>query len=88
LAWRIEFDPRAEKDFRKIGPDATRRIRQYLYEQIASLAEPRQRGKALKGQWAEYWRYRIGDYRVVCELRDETLVVLVVRVAHRKEVYR
>ena len=88
MAWTIEFDPRVEKDLRKIGPQAARRIRDYLRDRIAVLEDPRQLGHPLKGQLAELWRYRIGDYRVVCELRDEVLVVLVVRIGHRKEVYR
>ena len=54
---------------------------------MAKLDDPRQLGKPLKGQHSELWRYRVGDYRVVCDLRDEVLVVLVVRIGHRKEVY-
>ncbi len=88
MAWTIEFAPRVEKDLRKIGPQAARRILDYLRNRVAVLDDPRQLGQPLKGQLAELWRYRIGDYRVVCELRDEVLVVLVLRIGHRKAVYR
>ena len=88
MAWTIEFAPRVEKDLRKIGPQAARRILDYLRNRVAVLDDPRQLGQPLKGQFAELWRYRIGDYRVVCELRDEVLVVLVLRIGHRKAVYR
>ena len=88
MAWTIEFAPRVEKDLRKIGPQAARRILDYLRNRVAVLDDPRQLGQPLRGQLAELWRYRIGDYRVVCELRDEVLVVLVLRIGHRKAVYR
>ena len=88
MAWTIEFDPRVEKDLRRIGPQAARRILDYLRDRVAMLDDPRQLGQPLKGPLAALWRYRVGDYRVVCELRDEVLVVLVLRVGHRKAVYR
>ena len=65
-----------------------KRIRDYLRQRIETLDHPRQLGKALKGQLAELWRYRVGDYRLVCELRDEVLVVLVIRIVYRKAVYK
>jgi mRNA interferase RelE/StbE len=59
-----------------------------MEQRVAGLDDPRQLGEPLKGQWASLWRYRVGDYRVVCELRDQELVILVVRLGHRKDVYR
>ena len=88
MAWTIEFDPRTERDLKKIGKQEARRVRDFLRDRVATLDNPRRLGKPLKGQLAELWRYRIGDIRVVCELRDDTLVILVVRVGHRKQVYR
>ncbi len=88
MAWTIEFDPRVEKDLRRIGPQAARRILDYLRDRVAVLEDPRQLGQPLKGPLVALWRYRVGDYRVVCELRDEVLVVLVLRIGHRKAVYR
>ena len=88
MAWTIEFDPRIEKALHKIGREGARRIRDYLRDRVATLDDPRQLGKSLKGELAELWRYRVGEYRVVCELQDHRLVVLVVRVGHRSNVYR
>lgn len=88
MAWTIEFDPRTEKDLRRIGRQEARRIRDYLQNRVAVLDDPRQLGKPLKGQFTELWRYRVGDYRLICELRNTALVVLVIRIGHRREVYR
>lgn len=87
MVWKIEFAPRVEKELKRIGKSEAKRILDYLVERVASLKDPRQLGKPLKGNLTEYWRYRVGDYRVVCEIQDAKMVVLVVRVGHRKEVY-
>lgn len=88
MTWVIEYLQSARKTVEKIDPQTRRRIRDYLEYRVAELDDPRKLGKSLKGRLSELWRYRIGDYRVVCELRDKDLVVLVVRIGHRKEVYR
>jgi mRNA interferase RelE/StbE len=64
-----------------------RRIGTYLEELVTGCSDPRQRGKGLKANWAGLWRYRVGDYRVICQLEDELLLVLVVRISHRSEAY-
>ncbi len=87
MAWRIELTGSAKKQLRECGRAEAKRIRDFL-RHIESLDDPRRIGKGLKGQLLELWRYRVGDYRVVCEIRGTTLVVLVVRIGHRKEVYK
>ncbi|MBI4828471.1 MAG: type II toxin-antitoxin system RelE/ParE family toxin [Nitrospinae bacterium] len=87
MAWTIKYDPRTEKELRKIGPRAARQIRDFLRDRIAALNDPRQLGYTLKGPLSQFWRYRVGDYRVLCEIQDAALIVLVVRVADRKEAY-
>jgi mRNA interferase RelE/StbE len=87
LAWRIELTGSTKKQLRKCGHAEAKRIRDFL-RHIESLDDPRRIGKGLKGQLSELWRYRVGDYRVVCEIRGTTLVVLVARIGHRKEVYK
>jgi mRNA interferase RelE/StbE len=67
---------------------AARRIVDYMDKRIASLEDARSLGKALRGPLGEFWRYRVGDYRIVCDLQDEKLRVLVVRIGNRKDVYR
>lgn len=87
MAWRVEFDPRAEKELAGLDRQAQREIVRYLRERIATDNDPRRFGKALAGGLHGLWRYRVGDHRVVCEIKDGVLIVLVVRVGHRREVY-
>jgi len=88
LGWRIELSGDARKQLQKLGRSEARRIVQFLHQRIEPLDNPRLVGKALKGPFTELWRYRVGDYRLICELRDEVFVVLVLRVGHRSRVYR
>lgn len=88
MRWAIEYARSVEKDLRAIDRPARERIRTFLEQRVAPLDDPRSIGKCLKGELSEYWRYRIGDYRLICEIRDETIVVLVLRVGHCKEIYR
>lgn len=88
MTWRIELTDEARKQLKKIGHAEAKRIRDYLRQRIETLDDPRQLGKALKGELSELWRYRVGDYRLICELRDEVLVVLVIQIGHRKAVYK
>lgn len=87
MTWKVEYLASAAKSFRKLDPQQRRRIRVYLEERVVSLNDPRQLGKPLRGELTQFWRYRVGDYRVICQIQDDRLVVLVVRVAHRKNVY-
>jgi mRNA interferase RelE/StbE len=88
LTWRIELTDTARKQLAKLGQNDAKRISRFLRERVAVLDSPRQIGKPLRGQLTELWRYRVGDYRLICELQDHALVVLVVRVGHRNAVYR
>jgi mRNA interferase RelE/StbE len=77
------------RGLRKISREEARRIHSYLKNRIEPLDDPRQLGKALRGaKLGNFWRYRVGDYRLICEILDQRLVVLVVVVGHRKDVYR
>jgi mRNA interferase RelE/StbE len=87
MTWKVEYLASATKSFRKIDPQQRWRIRTFLEERVVALDHPRQLGKPLRGELAEFWRYRVGNYRVICQIQDDRLVVLVVRAAHRKDVY-
>lgn len=87
MAWTIELDDGARRAFRKIAREQADRITRCL-EELTALEDPRQRGKALTGSLKGLWRYRVGDYRIVVRIYDERLVVLVLTLAHRREVYR
>ena len=89
MAWAIEFTETALKQLEKLDRNLQRRIRNYLNERVAGLENPRKLGEALHGErLGEFWRYRVGDYRVIARIEDDRLVVLVLRVGHRREVYR
>jgi len=87
LAWRVEVSDAARKQLRKLGRRNADRIVKTL-EQIAALDDPRQRGHALVGDYAGHWRYRVGDYRVIVKIEDQKLVIIVIAIGHRREVYR
>ena len=89
MAWKVELDEAAEHELDKLDPQAARRILSFLFDRLAKLDDPRSIGEALKGsKLGVFWKYRVGDYRVVASIEDGALRVLVVRVGNRREVYR
>ena len=87
LTWTVEWDDRARKEFRKLDKQLQKNILQYLRERIAVDADPRRFGKPLSYDKHGLWRYRIQNARVICRIEDDTLIVLVVKVGYRKEIY-
>ncbi|MDN5752034.1 MAG: type II toxin-antitoxin system RelE/ParE family toxin [Nitrosospira sp.] len=89
MAWKISLSPSAKRNIDKLDIQIGRRILKFLCERISPLDDPRSIGDALTGpKLGSYWRYRVGDYRILCEIQDDTLLILVVEVGHRREVYR
>ncbi len=89
MAWKVELDSAAERDLDKLDPQIARRILAFLHGRIAPLDDPRSIGEALKGsKLGDFWKYRVGDCRVIASIEDGALRVLVVRVGNRREVYR
>jgi len=88
LAWTIDYTDTAKDQLRKLDKQTARRIVDYLNERIAVLENPRSIGKALTGPLGGFWRYRVGDYRVICDIQDQRIGVLVLRLGRREEVYR
>ena len=85
--WTVIFTPRAEKEFFKLDMPTQRRLQTYLRQKIATSLDPRRFGKPLTGSLSPLHRYRVGDYRLLCAIEDQDVVVLVVHVGHRKHVY-
>ncbi len=85
--WIVEFEDAARKELRKLDRQAQQEILRYLRERIATHEDPRRFGKALSHELAGLWRYRIQNYRLICNIEDQKLTVLVVRVGHRKDIY-
>ncbi len=87
MSWAYKFDERALKDLRRLDRQAQKNILDYLDDRIASAEDPRRFGKGLRADLAGLWRYRVGDYRIVCRIQDGLLLVLVVSVGHRRNIY-
>jgi len=88
LAWTIEIARTAEKQIKKLDHVAQTAIIRFLRERVKPADNPRQWGKPLHGDNGGLWRYRVGDYRLICDIQDKKITVLVLRVGHRKDVYR
>ena len=86
---KIEFDPGALDDLRKLDRPVQQRLVGFLRQRVATLDNPRSIGEALSGaRLGNYWKYRVGDWRIICELQDERIVVRVLRIGNRRDVYR
>ncbi|NKB64898.1 MAG: type II toxin-antitoxin system mRNA interferase toxin, RelE/StbE family [Gammaproteobacteria bacterium] len=88
MTWIIEFDPQVEKDLKKLSQKDKHRIFDFLENRLSHFESPRQSGKPLKGKKLEIWRYRVGNHRLLCEIQDNVLRILVLKIGHRKEIYR
>lgn len=89
MAWRIEFHPRAEKELSKLDREAARQVLRLLRDRVAPLEDPHSLGEALRGpEVGRFWKYRVADYRIICDIQQQRITVLVLRVGHRRDVYR
>lgn len=89
MTWKIELSTQAQKNLKQLDPQITRRILAFLHSRVAELEDPRSIGEALKGsKLGEFWKYRVGDYRIISSIEDGALYILVVRIGNRKEIYR
>ena len=89
MAWRIDFDEDAFKDLSRLDRQVARRITAFLRERVAPLEDPCSIGEALKGsKLGEFWKYRVGDYRIIASIEDGAVHILVVRIGSRRNVYR
>lgn len=89
MVWIVEIDPDVRKTLKKIEPHNANRILRFLFERIAYLDDPRSIGEALQGKrFKALWKYRVGDYRLICKLENDTCTVIVLKIGDRKEVYR
>jgi mRNA interferase RelE/StbE len=89
LAWQIELHPQAEKELTKLDRGAARRIVRFLRERVAALEDPRSIGEALKGpEMGRFWKYSVGDYRLICVIQTARITILVLRIGHRRDIYR
>jgi len=89
MVWKIELDIAAERELDKRYPQIARLILRFLHDRLAVLDDPRSIGEALKGsRFGEFWKYRVGDYRIISSIEDNALRVLVVKIGNRRDVYQ
>ena len=89
MAWKIELSRQVDSELGKLDPPQRTRILKFLRDRLAPLDNPRSIGQALHGsRLGEFWKYRVGDYRLICKIEDDRLLILVLRVGHRREIYR
>jgi mRNA interferase RelE/StbE len=89
LVWQIDVSETAEKQLAKLDRPVAMRIRAFLRERVALLDDPRSIGEALRGsELGEFWKYRVGDWRLICEIRDKQILITVLSLGNRREVYR
>ena len=88
MAWKIDYTRTALEQFRKLDRQIARRLLDYMDQRIAILDDPRSMGKALTGPKGGLWRYRVGDFRLVCDINDKAVIILVLQVGHRSRIYR
>lgn len=89
MAWRVELDQGAKKDLAKLDTSVAKRITGFIRGRLMRLDDPRSIGEALRGsELGDFWKYRVGDFRVIAAIEDARLLILVVRVGNRREVYK
>jgi mRNA interferase RelE/StbE len=89
MTWIVEIERSAKKELDTLDPQTARRILVFLHSRIAPLDDPRSVGEALKGsRLGSYWKYRVGDYRIICAIEDNKVKIVVVKVGNRREVYK
>jgi mRNA interferase RelE/StbE len=88
LAWTVEISDIAERQIKKLDFPIQKRVLDWLNERIEGCKNPRHFGEPLKGEYSGFWRYRIGDFRIICDIQDSILVVLVLTIGHRRRIYK
>ena len=89
MVWAIEFDEAAKKELAKLDRQVARRLLDFLKQRVINLKDPRSVGQALKGsKLGEFWKYRVGDFRIMASIQDQKMIILILRVGNRREIYR
>ncbi|WP_276870470.1 MULTISPECIES: type II toxin-antitoxin system RelE/ParE family toxin [Fournierella] len=88
MTYQVEVTTRFEREFKKLDRYTQRMIKSWIDKNLVNCADPRQHGKALTANRSGQWRYRIGDYRLICQIQDQELIILALSVGHRREIYQ
>lgn len=88
MIYKLRYEEKAVRQIRKLDPATGKLIKSWIEKNLLNTDNPRQHGKGLTGNLSQYWRYRVGDYRILAEINDTEIVIIIVEVGHRKEIYR
>ena len=88
MIYELKYEARAVKQIKKLDPATRKLIKSWIEKNLLNTDNPRQHGKGLTGGLSQYWRYRVGDYRILAEINDTEIVIIIVEVGHRREIYR
>lgn len=88
MIYELKYEAKAVKQIRKLDPATRNLIKSWIEKNLLNTDNPRQHGKGLTGTLSQYWRYRVGDYRILAEINDTEIVIIIVEVGHRREIYR
>lgn len=84
----VDYDPHALKKMRKLDASVRKRIRKWIETNLEGCENPRRRGKPLEGELSGFWRYRVGDYRIIAEIQDDKIIIFVINVDNRNDIYK
>lgn len=87
MTYKVETTTRFNKEFKKLDHYTQRMIKSWINKHLVDCEDPRATGKALIGNYSGLWRYQVGDYRIICEIKDEELIILALTVGHRRNIY-
>lgn len=87
MAWTVEYLSNSRRQLKRLDPQTSERIVRFMRERVSGVNDPYATGRALTGKWAGHWRYRVGHYRIICNMQQQTFVVMVVKAGHRSDVY-
>lgn len=88
MIYELKYEAKAVRQIKKLDPATRKLIRSWIEKNLLNTTDPRQHGKALTGTLGQYWRYRVGDYRILAEINDTEIVIIIIEIGHRREIYR
>lgn len=88
MIYNLKYEAKAVRQIKKMDPASRRLIKSWIEKNLLNTDNPRLHGKGLKGNLSNYWRYRVGDYRILAEINDSEIVIIIVEIGHRRDVYR
>ncbi|MBO5513624.1 MAG: type II toxin-antitoxin system RelE/ParE family toxin [Mogibacterium sp.] len=88
MIYELKYEAKAVRQIRKLDPATRKLLKSWIEKNLLNTTDPRQHGKALTGTLGQYWRYRVGDYRILAEINDTEVVIIIIEIGHRREIYR